>query len=303
MKQFLFHCIGFGLVSACLMAPGYGQTSGNIGYSQAGGRSRAEQSERAKRALTPQDIPPTNTGMFVEASVLMNVKADEYVAVFGVQREGPSVPEANERMNTAVREFTEALRSLNIGEQDIFVDFVTQPKIYEFELSADIAREKVAGFEIKKNVSVHYRDFSLIDKLMGAAAKAGVYDLIKVDYIVKDIGAIQAKLMEEASAVVKQRVDRYERLLGIKVQGPGQVYAERPSVYYPSQLYDSYAAVETESINRPPQRYTVQQARKARTFFFNALDGGGFDKVINPVVIAPMVQATLYLKVRYDVAQ
>jgi hypothetical protein len=38
----------------------------------------------------------------------------------------------------------------------------------------------------------------------------------------------------------------------------------------------------------------VQQARKARTFFFNALDGGGFDKVINPVVIAPMVQATLY---------
>lgn len=302
MKRFLYHCIGFGLVSASLMAPGYGQISGNIGYSQSGVKSRAEQSERAKRALTPQDIPP-NTGMFVEASVLMNLKADEYVAVFGIQREGQSVPDANERMNTAVREFTEALRSPNIGEQDIFVDFVTQPKIYEFELSADIAREKLAGFEIKKNVSVYYRDFSLIDKLMVAAAKAGVYDLIKVDYIIKDIGAVEAKLMEEASAVIRQRLDRYEKLLGIKVQGPGQIYAERPSIYYPSQLYDSYAAVETESINRPPQRYTVQQARKARTFFFNALDGNGFDKVINPVVIAPMVQVTLYLKVKYDVAQ
>jgi len=236
--------------------------------------------------------------MFVEASVLMNVKADEYVAVFSIQREGQSVSEANERMNTAVREFTEALRSLGIGEQDIFVDFVTQPKIYEFELSADVAREKVAGFETKKNVSVHYRDFSLIDKLMAAAAKAGVYDLIKVDYIIKDVGAIEAKLMEEASGVIKQRLDRYEKLLGIKVQGPGRIYAERPSIYYPSELYDSYTAVETESINRPPQRYTVQQARKARTFFFNALDGDGFDKVINPVVIAPMVQATLYLKVK-----
>ena len=37
--------------------------------------------------------------------------------------------------------------------------------------------------------------------------------------------------------------------------------------------------------------------------FFNALDGNGFDKVVNPVVIEPVVQFTLYLKVKYDVAR
>ena len=40
---------------------------------------------------------------------------------------------------------------------------------------------------------------------------------------------------------------------------------------------------------------------KTRTFFFNGLDADGFDDVINPVVIEPVVQFTLYLKVKYEV--
>ena len=34
--------------------------------------------------LTKEEMPPTATSTFVEASVLMNVPADEYVAVFGI---------------------------------------------------------------------------------------------------------------------------------------------------------------------------------------------------------------------------
>ena len=51
------------------------------------------------------------------------------------------------------------------------------------------------------------------------------------------------------------------------------------------------------------QKYTVKNARKSRTFFFNALDADGFDTVINPVVIEPVVQFTLYLKVKYEIEQ
>jgi hypothetical protein len=136
-----------------------------------------------------------------------------------------------------------------------------------------------------------------------AAAKAQIYDLIKVDYIVKDINAVQDKLMGEASSVIKQKVARYEKLLGIKVEPPAEVYAERPAIHYPTEMYDSYTAAESESIARPPQRYTIQQARKGRTFFFNGLDGSGFDKVINPVVLEPVVQFTLYVKVKYEVVR
>jgi uncharacterized protein YggE len=281
------------------------QTSGNIGYGQNGGKAKAEQNERSQRVLSAQELPPSENSMFVDADVLMNVKADEFVAVFGLAQEGATVEEANAKMDAAVKQFSDALKALHVRESDIFVDFITQPKIYGYDIEDNVAREKLAGFELKKNVSVHYTDRDLLDKLVLAAAKAQIYDLIKVDYVVKDINAVQDKLMVEASAVIQQKVARYEKLLGVKVEPPAQVYAERPAIYYPTQLYDSYTAAESESIVRPPnlQKYTIQQARKGKTFFFNGLDGSGFDKVINPVVIEPVVQFTLYLKVKYEVAR
>ena len=48
-------------------------------------------------------------------------------------------------------------------------------------------------------------------------------------------------------------------------------------------------------------RYTVHRARKGRTFFFNALTADGFDAVVNPVVLEPVVQFTLYLKLKYEI--
>ena len=48
---------------------------------------------------------------------------------------------------------------------------------------------------------------------------------------------------------------------------------------------------------------SVQRARKTRTFFFNPLDADGFDVVVDPVIIEPVVQFTLYLKVKYEIDQ
>jgi len=296
------------LIQGCIVlscAAGLAQTSGNIGYQQNGGKAKAEQSERSERIIAKEDLPPTNTSMFVDADVLMNVKADDFVAVFGLTQEGSSVEEADEKMASVIKQFTDSLHVLHVRDADIYVDFITQPKIYGYEITDTTAREKLTGFELKKNVSIHYSDRDLLDKLVAAAARAQIFDLIKVDYIVKDINAVQDKLMAEASGVIKQKIARYEKQFGIKVEPPAEVYAERPAIHYPTEMYDSYTAAESESLSRPPNlaKYTVVQARKGRTFFFNALDGNGFDKVINPIVVEPVVQFTLYLKLKYEVAR
>lgn len=281
------------------------QASGGVAYGQAGGQARAEQNERNKRALTQVDLPPTATSMFVEASVLMNVRADEHVAVFGLAHECAVVEECHRKMDANVAEFIAALKSLGVNAGDTYVDYVAQNKIYGFELAGSVAREKLVGFELKKNVSVHYRDEALLDQLVVAASRAKIFDLIKVDYIVRDTSAVENKLMEEAARVVEQKTARYGRLLNVKFLAPAQVYAERPSVYYPTEMYDSYVAFESEDVSNPydRERYTVQRARKSRTFFFNALTSDGFDAVVNPVVLAPVVQFTLYLKVKYEIEQ
>ena len=68
-------------------------------------------------------------------------------------------------------------------------------------------------------------------------------------------------------------------------------------------MYDSYTAAESESVSRPRDldRFTIQQARKSRSFYFDPLDGNGFDEVLNPVIIEPVVQFTLYLKLKFEV--
>ncbi len=281
---------------------GVAQVGGNVGYGQAGGRARAEQNERAKRQLTREEMPPTDTAMFLDASVLMNVKADEFVATFGVAVEAETVEVCQEKMNAAIAAFTEALKPLGIGPEALFVDFTAQTKVYDYKVEGSLAREQLAGFELKKTVAVRYRDKALIDRLVVAASRAKVYDLVKVDYVVTDLAPIQERLAEAAAAVIKAKAARHERLLGIKHHAPPQVYAERTSAYFPTEMYDSYTAGESQAVSGGPDRArtTVQSLRKSRTFYYNPLSADGFDRVIDPVVLEPVVQFTLYLKLRYE---
>lgn len=284
-----------------------GQASGNVAYAEeGGGKFRAQQAERNRRNLTKEEMPPTGTSTFVEASVLMNVKADVHVAVFGIAREGETVGECNTKVDATVKAFTDALKPVGVAAGDLYVDFVAQNKVYGFEITGDIAREKLVGFELKKNVSVRFQDIAALDRLVTAAAANQVYDLIKVDYVVTDTKPVRDRLMKEAARVLKAKKAGYEDLLGVKLVPPAQVYADRVAVHYPTSLYDSYTAHESEAIVNADtyrQKYTVQSARKGRTFFFNGLDADGFDEVIDPVIVAPVVQFTLYLKVKYEVEQ
>lgn len=284
--------------------PGLGQVGGNAGYGQPGGRAQAVQEERAKRQVTRDDAPPSDTTLFVDANVLLNVKADQFVATFGVAEEAATVEACQAKMDATVAAFLDAIKPLGVDRDAIFVDFAAQSKVYGFKVEGNLAREELAGFELKKTIAVRYRDKALIDRLVVAASRAKVHDLIKVDYVVTDLAPVHERLAEEAAAVVKAKAARNERLLGIKLRPVPQIYAERTSAHFPTRLYDSYVAGETEgmSVGQDRSRVTaVQSLRKSRTFFFNPLDADGFDRVVEPVILEPVVQFTHYLKLKYEI--
>jgi hypothetical protein len=112
--------------------------------------------------------------------------------------------------------------------------------------------------------------------------------------------------MEEAARVAKNKMARYEKLLGVRLQAPMQIYAEKSAVHYPATMYDSYTAFKAEDVRQPEaktRKYTVRNLRKSSTFYFNPLNADGFDAVINPVIVEPVVQFTVHLKVKYEVEQ
>jgi uncharacterized protein YggE len=303
-------CLILTLTSSAIIALGQGAAGGGMGgISARGGASLYQSSppgndsarlERDKRrAMTSSESKDNGTSTFVDASVLMNVLPDEYVAVFGIVQEAKTISAANSKMDATIAHFKEALQPLGVKEPDIFVDFIVQNRIYAYNMEGNPIREELSGFELKKNVSIHYKDKAQLDRLVRAAAACEIFDLVKVDCVVKDTAAVRAKLREEAARVIKAKAERYQNLFGIKLSGSPQMLVDSPSIYYPDQQYASYVAAEAEKIMNIRSNVDVLLARKSRTFFFNPLNADGFDTVINPIVLEPVVQFTVYVKVKY----
>jgi uncharacterized protein YggE len=246
----------------------------------------------------------TDSTFLVEAQVLMNVKADQFVAVFGVAEEGASVEEGDEKIDKRIAAFIAEVKSMGIPEGDIFVDMVTHNRIYDHRIEGSVAREYISGFELKKNVSIRYRDHQRIEKLVLVAAGHGIYDLVKVDYLVTDLEAPYNALMEKAQDVIARKKRRYEALTGVRAGTRAEIYLDDFRARYPSDGYRQYTAYEAGSVSSSYNSgMTVMNARKSRTFYFDSIDLAAFDAVINPVILEPVVQFTLDLAVRYEMGK
>ena len=298
MKQFfvLTAILAFSAIQVPAQTDLLAQVSGNIVYTDA-------KHKREPHDISLGNISPDESAVFVEAHVLLNAKADQYVAVFGASQEGRTVQECNQKLDAQINSFTNQLKGLGVKADDLVVDFIAQNRIYDYEVSGNLASEKLSGFEVKKNIFVSYKERDWLDKLLNAAAKADMFDLIKVDYVVNNVAAIRERLLEEGSKIIREKAERYGRLFGIKFRSQVQVYAARYATVFPTESYDSYTAFETSRVSASnyigPNK--VKEARKSRTFYFNARNAGEFDHVINPVVTEPVVQFSLSLRVKHSI--
>lgn len=241
--------------------------------------------------------PPNDYSSFVDAAVLINRPADEYVAVFGIAQEGVDIKEARAKADAAAEKLVKAVANLGVKENDIYVDYISQNRVYGYQIEGDTAREQIVGFEVKKNVSIHYKSAQLINQLSEVASTAGIYDLIKVDYVVTDAKAMQKQLFIEASKIIKEKLANRANLLGTVAPTNLQVYVEDYSSYYPTTAYSGYVAQQSESLGGYRPNMVTIGARKTQTVYFDPLGQDLFDTVINPVVIEPVVQFTVYLRV------
>ncbi len=276
------------------------QHSGNVVYSEA---NRAETSRRpvSGPVVLGAISLPDNSGMIIPAHIQINVIADEYVAVFGLSQEGRAIQDCNQKIYAQIEKFASELKNIGVKVDAMGVDHTTQTRTYDYQIVGNVANESATGFIIKKTVFVHFKGKEWMDKVMAAAAKSGVYDLIKVDYLVNNAAAVREKLFEEGMRITKEKAERYEKALGLKFRSQLQIVLEDYNTIFPTEAYDSYTAFESGRVGESAfnSRNRVKEARKNETFFFNVQDPGNFDHVINPVVTEPVVQFSLYLQIKY----
>jgi hypothetical protein len=93
----------------------------------------------------------------IEVSILLNMKPDSFVAVFGVAQEAKTADESNGKVNAQIDDFLKSLSGLGITKNDTYVDFITQNKIYDFDIKGDFAEQYLECFETKKTVDFKYK--------------------------------------------------------------------------------------------------------------------------------------------------
>ena len=289
-------CVLF-ILSLFVVVPASGQESGNRIY----GNSGYYQQKRQMLANTGM-LGNSNEGYAIEARVLTNLKPDAFVVVFGVNDEGSNAASSNEKVNTKIGNLIQRIKPLGIDSSNVFIDFITQNRVYDFTVSGTQATESLTGFETKKTVAIRYKDRGLFERIVSAAADSRIFDLIKVDYIVSDFDAVRAGLFDAAAKMVKSKEQRYANALGVTFNVIG-LSIEKYDVSYPAEAYQRYQAYETgdASVENNQGASSRVEKRKSFTFFYEPFEGGSFDSVLAPMGLEPMVQFSIYLRMQYQV--
>ena len=287
------------LLFVCLLATltAYGQESGNRIYGNAG-----YYQQKRHLQINTGNLGNSNEGYSIEASVVTNLKPDAFVVVFGVNDEGPSAATSNDKVNTKIGSLIQKIKGMGIEANDVFVDFITQNRVYDYTVSGTQASENFTGFETKKTVAVRYKSRDLFERIVSAAADSHIFDLIKVDYIVSDFDSVRAGLFDAAVKVLKGKEQRYSNALGVTLGGVG-LSIEKYDVTYPSETYQRYQAYETgeASVTNVGGVASRVEKRKGFTFYYEPFQASSFDTVLAPLGLEPMVQYSIYLRMQYQV--
>lgn len=287
-------------------------TTGQIAGNAVAG---ANQTYNSAYQSIPVDLSINNYGSnfsnLLEANVMMNVKATSFTAIFSITQFSKSIEEAEAAMRIRTGIFENMLKQLNIGSENIFIDPVSMVPTYETEVTekklSRTFNEIPTGFEMKKNVHITFKDQRQINEIIATAAKAEVYDLVKVDYNVENKDAILEQLRNDALVIIMNKKAVLEKAgIQIRLQNVG----EKHGAAFPAERYAQYYAYKTgtapyyaASYKKDKQQPAVQYnyADKKKTSYYDKVSDRQFDKIINPVVNEPMVQIYYSLKAQFAI--
>jgi len=244
----------------------------------------------------------------ISINALSNQKASSYTAIFSLLQVGKTADETNTLLNSRLSAFLADLNTLGIPAADIYVDMVNFLPKYEYDVSKKLFSKKTyteipKGFELQKNVHIRYTTPALLDRIVTAAARQEIYDIVKVDYFVKEPQVVYTQLREAAFQYIVQIKNQY-RSIGVRLDSAYLVTAENAWVAYPINRYETYQAFSGQRLDSDEKGGAiVNSADKPISRFYNAVPANDYDIVINPEILEPAVQFSYNLILRFTLPE
>lgn len=276
------------------------QASGNFEY------NTLKTVQQDTRFPASNVINLSNNEVLIEVNGLMNVVADNYVAVFNAVQVAETADSADQILNRRIARFQKKLREIGIPEADVKTDMISFVPRYELQpenkVFSKTYNEIPSGFEMQKNVFVRYKNSSKLDEIVSAAALSEIYDLVKVDYFIpnvqKSLDSLRAKCLQE----IKTKVKSFSTL-GIKLDTLRKTVSDNFQVVYPQTRYFSYQAFSRPSLavakKKSASAPSYNEAQKTVSRFYSQVSYDQYDIVINPVITEPVVQLSYTVSIKY----
>ena len=239
----------------------------------------------------------------VSVKILLNKKADGFVMTLGLNEEDETVAGCSKKITARITGFIEKMKSFGVKKENVYIDFISQTKIYDFEVNGMNSEQIEKGFEIKKNIIVSTSNVTSLEKIIALASDFEIHDVIKVEYYNNETDAIHNSLFDEALVLAEAKKVRYMKAFGKRIIGTPNATEEFATVF-PKTQYNTYQAFETAEIqtnynNRSP--YLKKIARKNKTFYYDGISSAGFDKVINPNQTEVGIQYIMTITMHYKI--
>lgn len=243
-----------------------------------------------------------DSAIIISSSVLINIQPEKYSITFGLGQVATTPLQAGKLMNEKVQKFRDRLKKMDIAENDMYTDFVSQNKIYDYDLTGNKAIEKESGFEIKKTITVTFTKESMIEAMTEAAAELQIFDVIKVEYFLDDHTPYYKQLFAEAVKQIKDRKDMYVSATGMELLQKTALHTDNLIVIFPSTQYKQYTAYESGDVeSNYNSRLVKKDLRKSSTAYYQGISQNNFDKVFNNNKPGIPIQMALGVSLKYYV--
>jgi hypothetical protein len=288
--------IGSLVLFALTFSKVFGQAKGNYNY------LNEVTSSRVHHARPAPSLAEVNAPHFHEFTIrgLYNCKAQNYLAIFTITQVGKDQRETEQLVRAKTDSIQAALQRLGL-KAEMYVDMISFMPIYEVEVtkklfSKNTYNEIPKGFELKKNLHFRYSDPRVLDELVTQCARQEIYDLVRVDYFLDDLEAKKAKMVALAEEQLKGKMNRFKRLLNTNFEDLDRRLAEGFNTTYPIEQYQTYLAYCSNTLNSVTVNGTVTPAPKTTSQFYQPKPAKGYDFVLNPTILEPVVQIEYELK-------
>ena len=248
----------------------------------------------------------TDSTLMISASVLLHKEADYYLISVGASQEAPTVIDCNKQLNHRLENLINALIKLGIDEKKIYMDFISQTRIYDHKVEGNNIEEFFVGFEIRKNLIIKTKRLDQIDRIIELCSEQAVYDIIKVEYFNEHIEKIYEELFDQVINLIERKKARFLNHSSIKLTNKYRITSDNFQIYYPKNLYQEYKeAFESSTVNTYySSNYIKKEVRKDRTFYYDGVATHlGADQIIDDLSPEVGIQYLLNVGVLYELEE